>query len=109
MQTTTQQHRTEKVLDEIRNMSLPENENVFSLHVDQEKDHWRVDGVVGPFAHTIIDGEPYPTLCVLHLSELQFPTREEALDFAQAVHDVLVERGRSPDGLTFHLLERRLG
>ncbi len=108
MQTISQQNFTERVLEKIRVMPLPENEHVFSLHADEEKDHWRLGGVVGPFAHTIQDGEPFPTLCVLPLSELKFPTKEDALAFAKAVHDILEERGKGPDGPTFHLLERDL-
>lgn len=89
-------------------MPLPEEEKLFALHIDGSGSSWRVRGVVGPFAHVIPDGHPVPVMCPLHLSDAEFSSREEALDFAKEVHDALVERGKQPEVSTYHLLESRL-
>jgi len=105
MQTTQQE--IERVLEKVQIMSLPENEHIFDLHVHEENNIWFIGGCVGPYAHTIADGQPYPVLCPLPVSDLEFTSKEEALEFAQEVHDVLSERGLEPDASTFRLLERQ--
>ena len=104
---TSLQDQTERVLEKIRSMDLPEDEKVFSLDVDGKDNSWHVSGIVGPFAHTIQPGCPYPTSYPLHLSELAFSSEEEAIDFAKKVRDILVERGKRPIGPTCRLLEGR--
>ena len=104
MITTNAQH-VERALEEIRHMPLPENEDIFSLEINEEEGFWQIHGVVGPFARRIQDGEPYPVMCMLPLHELEFSSRKEALDFVQKVHDVLIERGKTPEGTTTRLLD----
>src|SRR3990167_7957198 len=103
---TTQQTRQkrERILEGVRNMHIPEDKNVFTLNVQREEGYWYVSGSFDPFGHPILDGNPYPIPYELHLSDLKFPSREEALDFARKVHDVLVERGRNPEKTTVHFL-----
>lgn len=101
---STSRQDIELVLEKIRQMPLPEDEHVFSLRLHEEGNGWRVRGVVGPFAHTVADGHPIPSLCMLPLSDLEFSSEKQALDFAHEIHDILLERGKGPDGPTFHLL-----
>jgi len=108
MSTTTTQS-IEIVLEKIQCMPLPEDEDLFLLRIREEKNCWRVSGILGPFAHTISDGQPCPPLCTLPLSDLEFSSEEEALDFARKVQDFLIERGKHPEGSTEQLLEGQSG
>lgn len=94
----------ERVLEEIRHMHLPENDDLFSLEIRGEEECWKITGIVDPFAHRIEDGDPYPVMCMLPLHDLEFSSKEEALDFARKIHDILVERGKRPEISTVRLL-----
>lgn len=85
-------------------MPLPEDENLFSLEICVKEGCWQVKGIVGPFARRIHGEEPYPVLCVPPLYDLEFSSREEALNFARKVHDILVERDKGPEATTTRLL-----
>lgn len=102
MQATAQ--HIEMALEKIRSMDLPEDEHVFDLNLHERNGVWDVTGVVGPYARTIPDGHPYPVLCMIHSMDLTFSSKEEALDYARKVHDILVERGKGPDAPTARLL-----
>lgn len=96
----------EAALEQIMSMPLPENEDVFSLEIHERNGVWEVDGVVDPFAHATPEGHPYSSsMCVLPTFDLEFPSREDALEYAQKLHDVLVGRGKQPEGPTTYLLE----
>ena len=101
---TTAAQQIDTILEKVKLIPLPEEEDLFCLNVRESEGCWHVSGMVGPFARTIQDGQPFPVLCALPLSDVDFSSREEALDFAQKVHDILVERGKNPDGPTVHLL-----
>ncbi len=91
-------------LEQIRSMDLPEDEHVFDLNLHEGNGEWDVTGVVGPFARRVEEREPYPVLCMIHSHNVKFPSKEGALDYARKVHDILVERGKSPDAPTARLL-----
>lgn len=99
-----ERHNLENVLEKVRNMHLPEDEDLFSLEIRGKEGCWQVNGIVGPFARRIQDGEPYPVMCVLPFYDLEFSSREEGLNFARKVHDILVERGKGPEATTSRLL-----
>lgn len=94
----------ENILEKVRSMQLPDDEDLFSLEVREKRACWQVSGIVGPFARRIEDGEPYPVMCMLPLYDIEFSSKEEVLDFARKVHDVLVERGKQPEAITARLL-----
>lgn len=101
---TTILQQIDWALEKVRSMALPENEDIFSLEIYGKEDCWQVSGIVGPFARRIEDGQPSPVMCMLPLYDLEFSSKEEALDFAQKVHDILVERGKGPEAGTSRLL-----
>jgi len=103
MPTATAQY-IEMALEKIRTMELPEDERVFDLKLHERNEGWDVTGVVGPFARTIPEGHPYPVLCMIHSHNLVFSSKQEALDHARKVRDILVVRGKSPDAPTSRLL-----
>ena len=103
MPIATIQH-IETALEKIRCMKLPEDEHVFRLNLDERNGVWYVMGTVNTIAGTIPEGHPYPVLRMIHSHDLEFPSKEEALSYAQKVHDILVERGKSSDAQTARLL-----
>ena len=92
----------ESALEEISRMPLPENETVFAIDLHEREGHWQVGAVISPFASASPD---YPSKCVLPTFDFDFLTREEALKYAQDVGNILVDRGKDPDGPTASLLE----
>jgi hypothetical protein len=103
MYTTTSQ-QIDWALEKVRSMALPEDEDLFSLKIREKEGCWQVSGVVSPFAHRVEEGEPYPVMCLLPLYEVEFSSREEALDFTRKVNDILVKRGKEAEAFTSRLL-----
>ena len=102
---TSESKKIELALEEIRNMALPADEEVFEIDVYKNIDNWIVDAVIGPFARATQPGEPYASSCIIPSFDLIFSSEKEALVYARQVNDILIERGKSPTGPTEDLFE----
>jgi len=97
----------ESALEDMRNVHLPDDVDLFALEIQEDHGIWEVVVIFDPFSHIIPDGHPYPASRDVPSPDLEFSSKEEALDFAQKLHDVLVERGKQPEGNTTYLFEAR--